>query len=79
MHLFVVDLCLLYSVIYRLYKMENTRDLINAVFSIFPVTNRIYSRHTGSKMTSRIPWEAEPGSKQTHKNLGGSQCLLVFL
>lgn len=41
-------LCLLCSLIYRLCKMENTRNLLNPVFPIFSVTNRICSRHPGS-------------------------------
>lgn len=35
------EFCLLCSLIYRLCKMENTRDWLNAVFPIFSVTNRI--------------------------------------
>lgn len=80
-------LCLLCSLIYRLCKMGNTRNLLNPVFPIFSVTNRICSRHPGSindflyTVGGRTRVKTGLGIALlllTRKNLGGSRCLLVL-
>lgn len=81
------EFCLLCSLIYRLCKMENTRDWLNAVFLIFSVTNRICSRHPGSindfsyTVGGRTRVKTGLGIAlflPIRKNLGESQCLLVL-